>query len=178
MFVNIIHFRRINNEKRTEVFLSGIAKNIYRRMLLHICHACISKIGSAVPIFLPCLTHWGRVTHICVSNLTIIGSDNGLSSRRRPAIIWTNAGISFIGPLGPDFSFNRNSNIFIQENAFESVVWEMASILSRPQCVNGTCEKLSTRFTYCRVLLWLGTRHVTHNLQGYFSVTVPMIMNA
>ena len=25
------------------------------------------------------LTHWGRVTHICVSELTIIGSDNGLS---------------------------------------------------------------------------------------------------
>ena len=23
------------------------------------------------------LTHWGRVTHICVSKLTIIGSDNG-----------------------------------------------------------------------------------------------------
>ena len=22
------------------------------------------------------LTHWGRVTHICVGNLTIIGSDN------------------------------------------------------------------------------------------------------
>ena len=34
------------------------------------------------------------------------------------------------------FGFNRNSNIFIQENVFESVVWEMASILSRPQCVN------------------------------------------
>ena len=26
------------------------------------------------------LTHWGRVTHICVSKLTIIGSENGLSS--------------------------------------------------------------------------------------------------
>ena len=25
------------------------------------------------------LIHWGRVTHICVRNLTIIGSDNGLS---------------------------------------------------------------------------------------------------
>ena len=24
------------------------------------------------------LTHWGRVTHICISKLTIIGSDNGL----------------------------------------------------------------------------------------------------
>ena len=28
------------------------------------------------------LTHWGRVTHICVSNLTIIVSDNGLSPGR------------------------------------------------------------------------------------------------
>ena len=34
----------------------------------------------------PCLTHWGRVTHICVGNLTIIGSDNGLSPGRRQAI--------------------------------------------------------------------------------------------
>ena len=33
--------------------------------------------------------------------------------------------------------FNQNSNIFIQENVFESVVCEMASILSRPQCVKG-----------------------------------------
>ena len=30
---------------------------------------------------------------------------------------------------------NRNSNIVIQGNAFESVVCEMTSILSRPQCV-------------------------------------------
>ena len=35
------------------------------------------------------------------------------------------------------WNFNRNSNIFIQENALEHVVCEMASILSRPQCVNG-----------------------------------------
>ena len=45
------------------------------------------------------LTHWGRVTHIYVGNLTIIGSDNGLSSARRQAIIRTNAGILLIGPL-------------------------------------------------------------------------------
>ena len=43
------------------------------------------------------LTHWGRVTHICVSNLTIIGADNGLSPCQRQAIIWTNAGILLIG---------------------------------------------------------------------------------
>ena len=50
------------------------------------------------------LTHWGRVTHICVGNLTIIGSDNGLSPGRRQAIIWTNAGILLIGPLRTNFS--------------------------------------------------------------------------
>ena len=44
------------------------------------------------------LTHWGRVTHICVSKLTIIGSDNGLSPGRRQAIIWTYAGILLIKP--------------------------------------------------------------------------------
>ena len=33
------------------------------------------------------LTHWGRVTHICVSKLSILGSDNGLSPGRRQAII-------------------------------------------------------------------------------------------
>ena len=33
-------------------------------------------------------------------------------------------------------TINRNSNIFIQENVIENVVFEMASILSRPQCGN------------------------------------------
>ena len=50
------------------------------------------------------LTHWGRVTHICVSKLTIIGSDNGLLPDRRHAIIWTNAEILLIGSLGTNFS--------------------------------------------------------------------------
>ena len=50
------------------------------------------------------LTHWGGVTHICVSNLTMIGSDNGLSPGRRQAIFWTNARILSIGNLGTNFS--------------------------------------------------------------------------
>ena len=49
-------------------------------------------------------THWGRVTHICVSKLNITGSDNGLSPGRRQAIIWTNAGILSIEPLRTNFS--------------------------------------------------------------------------
>ena len=50
------------------------------------------------------LTHWGRVTHICFSKLTIIGSDNGLSPDWRPAIISTNDEILLIGILGTNFS--------------------------------------------------------------------------
>ena len=50
------------------------------------------------------LIHWGRVNHICVSELTIIVPDNGLSPGRRQAIIWTNDGILLIGPLGTNFS--------------------------------------------------------------------------
>ena len=50
------------------------------------------------------LTHWGRVTLIYVGKLSIFGSDNGLSPGRRQAIIWTNAGILLIGPLGTNFS--------------------------------------------------------------------------
>ena len=50
------------------------------------------------------LTHWGRVTHICIIKLFIIGSDNGLSPDRRQAIIWNNAGILLIGPWGTNFN--------------------------------------------------------------------------
>ena len=42
--------------------------------------------------------------HISVNELTIIGSDNGLSPGRRQAIIWTNAGLVLIGHLETNFS--------------------------------------------------------------------------
>ena len=50
------------------------------------------------------LTHWGWVTHICVDNLTLIGLDNGLLPCQCQAIIWTNAGILLIRPLGTNLS--------------------------------------------------------------------------
>ena len=42
--------------------------------------------------------------HTCISKLTIIRSDNGLSPDLCQAIIWTNAGILLIGHLGTNFS--------------------------------------------------------------------------
>ena len=83
------------------------------------------------------LTHWGRMTHICVDNLTTNASDNGFSPDRRQAIIWTSAGILFIRPLGTNFSDTWiETHIFSLKNAFENVVWKMSAILFRPQCVN------------------------------------------
>ena len=82
-------------------------KSISGRLEIHV---YFSKQGQ---LLLVQLTHWGRVTHICVGNLTITGSDNGLSPGRRQAIIWTNAGILLIGPLGTNFS-----KIFIEIHKF------------------------------------------------------------
>ena len=49
------------------------------------------------------LTHWGWVTHSCIGNLTIIGSDKGWSAGWYQAIIWTDAGIWLIRLLGTHF---------------------------------------------------------------------------
>ena len=81
----------------------------------------MAQFSDAYPIcVISWLTHWGRVTHICVGKLTAIGSDNGLSPGRRQAIIWTNAGVMLIPPLMTNVSFNRNSNIFIKKKC----VWK------------------------------------------------------
>ena len=81
------------------------------------------------PCVMKLLTHWGCLKHICVNKQTIIGSDNSLSPGRHQAILWTNGGLLWIGPLGT--SVNEISCIFIRENAFEYVVCKMALILSQ-----------------------------------------------
>ena len=70
------------------------------------------------------LTHWGWVTYICVNKLTIIGSENGLPPGRRQAIIWTNAGILLIGPLGTNFN---EILIKIQTFSFKKMHLKMSS---------------------------------------------------
>ena len=54
--------------------------------------------------FTTLLIYWGRATHICVTYLTTIASENGLSPSRRQAIIWTNDEILLIRPFGINFS--------------------------------------------------------------------------
>ena len=70
------------------------------------------------------ISHWGRVTHICVSDLTSIGSDNGLSPGRRQAVIRTNAGLLLIKPLGTNFS---EMLIIIQTFSLKKIRLKMSS---------------------------------------------------
>ena len=78
-------------------------------------------------------THWGRVTHICVGNLTIISSDNGLSPGRRQTITWTNVGILLIRPLGTNFS-----EMLIKKHtfSFKKIHLKMSSGKWRPFCLD------------------------------------------
>ena len=48
------------------------------------------------------------------------------------------------------WNLNRTLCIFVLENAFEIVVWKLAAILSRPQCVN----PLSVDPVYIHVYIW------------------------
>ena len=70
--------------------------------------------------------------HIYVIKLTITGSDNGLSSERRQAIIWTNARIFLIGPLGTNFS---EILIEIPAFSFKNMHLKMSSGTWRPYCL-------------------------------------------
>ena len=96
------------------------------------------------------LTHWGRVTHICVGKLSIIGSDNGLSPGRHQAIIWTNAGRLLIEPLGTNFS---EILIEILTFSFKKMHLKVSSAKWRPFCLSlnvlrdltvGRCESVAS----------------------------------
>ena len=64
----------------------------------------IPQIWSRISDSQKHLAHWCRMTHICVSDLTSMGSDDGLSPDRHQAIIRTNAGILLMRPLGTNYS--------------------------------------------------------------------------
>ena len=100
-------------------------------------------IKEIVLCFILRLTHWGRVTHICVSELTIIGSDNGLSPGRRQAIIWTNAGILLFRPLGTNFS---EILIEIHIFSFKKMHSKCSSAKWRPFCLGINVLRSSLAF--------------------------------
>ena len=111
------------------------------------------------------------MTHICVGKLSIIGSDNGLSPGGRQAIIWSNAGILLILPLE-----TNSSEILIQihkfsfkKNVFENIVWKVAAILSRPQCVNSRGDNMQGIFVVVKIQNLAAFQWIS--LYGLLSIT-------
>ena len=136
------------------------------------------------------LTHWGRVMHICVVNLTIIGPDNGLSPGRRQAIIWTNAGILLIGPWGTNFS---EILIGIQTFSFKKMHLKMSSAKRRPFCLGlnvlkilcpAALRRLATHWflCYCQVsflrAIMLHVCHVFCSKSDLYSGFIIVIQHA
>ena len=78
------------------------------------------------------LTHWGRVTNICVSKQSIIAFDNGLSPGRRQAIIGSNDGILLIRTLGTKFSEILSK---ILTFSFKKMWLKVSSAKWRPFCL-------------------------------------------
>ena len=120
------------------------------------------------------LTHWGRVTHICISNLTSIGSDNGLSPGRCQAIIWTSAGILLIGPLGTNFS---EILIEIYTFSFKKIHLKMSSGKWRPFCLGFSVLRVETNCVLCRSCLPSHVckvyARISSRCQPYRVATVP-----
>ena len=101
----------------------------FRVSSAHVTSLLISKFCAGL---IHVLTHWGWVMHICVCNLTIIGSDNGLSPGRSQAIIWTNAGILLIRTSGTNFSEILSE---MHTFSFKKMHLKMSSGKWRPFCL-------------------------------------------
>ena len=115
--------------------------------------------------------HLGRVTHIRLSKLAIIGSDNGLSSGHRKAIIWTNDQILLIGALRTNFS-----EILIEIKAFS--FWKqnrlnVSSAKRRPFFLGLSDLKMHWAHHWRGVVLF----DFTYCLQGYFGAVVDWVIS-
>ena len=95
------------------------------------------------------------MTHICVSKLTIIGSDNGLSPGPRQAIIWTNDGILLIRTFQTHFSEIASE---IHTFSFKKMHFKMSSGKWRPSCLGlNESTGMSDRARYS----FLSCSHIT-----------------
>ena len=79
-----------------------------------------------------CLTHWGRVTHICVGNLTIIGWDMWLVAWMAPSHYLNQCWniVNWTPRSKHQWNFNRNSKF-----SFKKMYFKMLSAKWRPFCL-------------------------------------------
>ena len=92
------------------------------------------------------LTHWSRVMHICVNNLTIIGPHNGLLP-------------------------SSEILIKIHTYSFKKMHLKRSSAKWWPFCIDLNVLMIGTVYLsrYFRVLLWLATYRLHAYISGFFS---------
>ena len=112
------------------------------------------------------LTHWGRLTHICVGKLIIIGSDNGLLPDQCQAIITTNAGLLLIGPLWTYFSENL---IKTQQFSLKKMHMQISSVKWRPSCLGLNVLRSVNREINPVLHMSLGGMHYGRSTHTQFS---------
>ena len=124
------------------------------------------------------LTHWDRMTHVCLSKLANIGSDNGLSPGPRQAIIWANAGIWLIRTLGTIFSEILSE---IHTYSFKKMYLKMSSAKWRQFCLNLNVLTLETgsRGCPCRYMefnIWYNTPGLQDNWLKVWDIYLHVIL--
>ena len=108
------------------------------------------------------LTHWGRVTHICVSKLTIMGSDSSLSPGLPAPSHYLNQWWNIV-----NWTLIKSTNfseilIVIYTSTFKKLQFTMSSGKWRPFCL--VLNVLSLKRTQLTLRLdwfklWLGVEH-------------------
>ena len=109
-------------------------------------------------------THSGRVTHICVSKLSIIGSDSVFSPGRSQAIIWTKTGQLSIGPLGTSFGEISNS---ILTSSFKTMRFKMSS---------ATWRRFLSRFQWVKFTGKYSSGDMQHGIVTWSNLDVAMML--
>ena len=110
------------------------------------------------------LNHWDRVTHICVTNPSIIGWNSGLSPVRCQAIIWTNVGLLSTGTLGT----HCNQILFVTQTfSFDKMYLKMSAEkmsanLSRSRCFAAFCYPYLSNSIQCDPIQFV--QHSQHRL--------------
>ena len=127
---------------------------------------------------------------MCVSKLTIIVSDNGLSPGRYQAIIRTNAGILLIGPLG--INFNEIS-FEIRKFWYKKIIWKCrlrngGHFVSAPMCWGQDCryrfflslvsvrgDKVASASIVCFWMICCIFLHILSKIIYFFNTIFPII---
>ena len=101
----------------------------------------------ATPLVMLTHPNASRMMHICIVNLTIIGSDNGSSPGRCQAIMWTYGEVLLIGPLGTNFS-----EILIETDrfSFKKMHLKMPSAKWLPFCLGLNVLRYG-RISHCTI---------------------------